>query len=60
MQKNKKPAPDLLRRLEEADQAVSNEKKKISEYQAEMAQIDSRFDATLKRYRELTPNQATK
>ncbi|MDB5761519.1 MAG: hypothetical protein JWQ21_514, partial [Herminiimonas sp.] len=48
--KNKKAAPPgLQRNLDEADQAVRDQKKKIQDYEAEAAQINGKFDATLKR-----------
>jgi hypothetical protein len=46
-------SPAMARKLEEADQAVSGSRKKIQEYEAEVAQVDEKFAATLKRYREL-------
>jgi hypothetical protein len=57
---NKKPVPPILQgRLNEADQSIAAAKKKIAAYQAEEAQINLKFDATLKRYRELTGTGAT-
>jgi predicted nucleic acid-binding Zn-ribbon protein len=43
----------LNRQIEEADQGIKDTKKKIQDYEAEAAQINAKFDATLKRYREL-------
>jgi hypothetical protein len=54
--KNKLP-PAAQRKLGDADQAVESTKKRIREYETEIAQINARFDAALKRYREL--NAAT-
>jgi hypothetical protein len=57
---NKKPVPPVLQaRLTEADQSIASAQKKIAAYQAEEAQINLKFDATLKRYRELTGSSAT-
>lgn len=58
-QANKKPiAAALQSRLAESEQSIAAVKKKILAYQAEEAQINRKFDATLKRYRELTGNTA--
>ncbi|MDQ9169208.1 DUF4124 domain-containing protein [Oxalobacteraceae bacterium R-40] len=57
---NKKPVPPVLQgKLTEADQSIAAAQKKIAAYQAEEAQINLKFDATLKRYRELTGSGAT-
>lgn len=56
---NKKPVPPYLQvRLAETDQSMAAVKKKITDHQAEEAQINLKFDATLKRYRELTGGPA--
>jgi chromosome segregation ATPase len=56
---NKKPVPPFLQaKLTEGDQSIAAIKKKIAGYQAEAAQINLKFDATLKRYRELTGGTA--
>jgi DNA repair exonuclease SbcCD ATPase subunit len=58
--KNKKDMPPgLYRRLEESDKMILNEKKKVEELEAEMAQVSAKYDATLKRFRELTIPQPT-
>lgn len=52
---NKKPVPPLLQaKLADSDQSVAAKKEKIVAYQAEEARINQKFDATLKRSRELT------
>lgn len=52
---NKKPVPPVLQnKLNESDQSIAAIKAKIAAYQTEEAQINQKFDATLKRYRELT------
>jgi hypothetical protein len=44
----------LARLNAELDEGIKEDKKKIQEYEAEIAQISQTYDATLKRYRELT------
>ncbi|MGV3741317.1 MAG: DUF4124 domain-containing protein [Burkholderiaceae bacterium] len=57
---SKRPVPSSLQaKLAEADQSIVAVKKKIADHQAEEAQINLKFDATLKRYRELTGRAAT-
>lgn len=57
---NKKPVPQSLQtKLAEADQSIVAIKKKLAVYENEEAQIHQRFDATLKRYRELTGGTAS-
>jgi chromosome segregation ATPase len=52
---NKKPVPPVLHnKLNESDQSIAAVKAKIAAYQTEEAQINQKFDSTLKRYRELT------
>ena len=59
--KNKKDTPVVaLRKLDEAEFIINRAKIKIQEYEAEMAQINSQHDATLKRYRELIRSTAAK
>lgn len=59
-QANKKPpSPILQSKLAEAEHSMAAIKKKIAAYQAEEAQINQRFDATFKRYRELTGTTAS-
>lgn len=53
-------SPDLPRKIEEADQSVKEVKKRMQDYEAEIAQINAKHDETLKRYRELTGSAATK
>lgn len=43
----------LRQRLEEADRAVSGSRRRLDDYEAEILQINTRTDATLKRFREL-------
>lgn len=50
--------PALAQRLEESDAAVAGIRKKIREYEIEAAQLDEKFAATLKRYRELNAGTA--
>ncbi|MDB5842462.1 MAG: hypothetical protein JWQ23_4414 [Herminiimonas sp.] len=50
--------PNGLQKLEEAEQAIAAEKKKITAYELEIAQIGGRFDGMLKRYRELVTQAA--
>lgn len=57
--KNVPVSKALQQRLDEDTNAVDSAMKKIQEYDAETAQINARFDATLRRYRELTGMQAT-
>jgi hypothetical protein len=57
---NKKPVPPVLQnKLSESDQSIAVVKSKIAAYQTEEAQINQKFDATLKRYRELTGGAVT-
>lgn len=48
----------LRQRLEEADRAVSGSRRRLDDYEAEILQINSRTDATLKRFRELRRERA--
>lgn len=58
-QAHPKPVPPFLQsKLAEAEQSIAAIKKKMAVYQAEEAQINAKFDATLKRYRELTGSSA--
>lgn len=59
--KNKPAAapPDLARKIEDAGLAVENGNKTIQERSVEIAQIDARFDETLKRYREIRKSLAS-
>jgi hypothetical protein len=52
--------PAALHQQDEAEFIINRAKIKIQEYEAEMAQINSQHDATLKRYRELTRSTAAK
>jgi hypothetical protein len=53
------PRPANLRqRLEEADRAVSGSRRRLDDYEAEILLIDTRTDATLKRFRELRQERA--
>jgi chromosome segregation ATPase len=57
---NKKPVLAVLQsKLSESDQSIAAIKTKIAAYQTEEAQINQRFDSTLKRYRELTGGVVT-
>ncbi len=59
--KNKKTVPAALqRRLDESELAILDAKKKMQDYEAEIAQINAKYDATLKRYRELGGGTADK
>jgi hypothetical protein len=48
------PSADLLRRVEESDQALAAEKKAVQEREKAILQIDIKYDETLKRYREVS------
>ena len=58
--KNAAVPPGVQRRAEQADQAVAGSKKAIDDVEAEIGQINAKFDATLKRYRELAAANAAK
>jgi cell division protein FtsN len=47
-------------KLQESDQSIADIKKKTREYEDQLAEIDGKFAATLKRYRELTTTTAAK
>jgi hypothetical protein len=49
---------ELGQQLEEASQAVKDSRRRLSDYEAEILQINSRTNATLKRFRELRGEQA--
>lgn len=51
--KNAAVPPGVQRRVEQSDQDVASSKKAIEHAEAEIGQINAKFDATLKRYREL-------
>lgn len=57
--KNTPVSKALQQRLDDDVYAVDSAMKKIQEYDAETAQINAKYDATLKRYRELAGMQAT-
>lgn len=57
--KNASVSKALQQRLDDDSHAVDSAMKKIQEYDAEIAQVNARYDATLKRYRELAGMQAT-
>ena len=46
--------PGLHSRSEESGKSLHNEKQKLQDYKSEIVQINSKFDATLVRYREVT------
>jgi hypothetical protein len=59
--KNTKDVPlTLQHRVQEADKAVHSQTKKVRDYEAEMAQVNGRYDATLKRFRELNQTSASR
>ena len=58
--KHAKPPAELQRRLQQADQRIKDETTAMKENEAEIAQINAKFDQTLKRYREITAGAATK
>ena len=58
--KNAAVPPGVQHRIEQADQAVAGSKKAIEDIEAEIGQINAKFDATLKRYRELAAANAAK
>jgi hypothetical protein len=52
--KDKKAVPAALQsKLDESELAILDAKKKMHDYETEIAQINIKYDATLKRYREL-------
>lgn len=51
--------PGLLRRSEESSKALGEQKKKSQDIETEIAQINLKYDAMLKRYRELNNRQTT-
>jgi hypothetical protein len=51
---------DLRRRIEESGQAVENGNRTMQGSKAEMAQIEAKYDETLKRYREINGSAGTK
>ncbi|HJV87298.1 MAG TPA: DUF4124 domain-containing protein [Noviherbaspirillum sp.] len=50
----------MQRKLDDAEQAVSTSRKLLLDREAEVVQINAKFDATLKRYRELVGEVAAK
>jgi membrane-associated HD superfamily phosphohydrolase len=52
-QKNSPLPAGVKQRVEDADQAVDAAGKSLRDHEAEIGQINSKFDATLKRFREL-------
>ena len=54
---NARPAY-LRQRLEEADRSVSGSRRRLDDYEAEILQINTRTEATLKRFRELRRERA--
>jgi chromosome segregation ATPase len=56
---NKPVPPALQNKLSESDQSIAAVKSKIAAYQTEEMQMNQKFDATLKRYRELTGSAVT-
>jgi hypothetical protein len=57
---NKDVPVHLQRKIEASDAAIRDQKKKLRDYDAEIGQIDAKFDATLKRFRELSTPAAVK
>ncbi|OGB27618.1 MAG: hypothetical protein A3I66_07040 [Burkholderiales bacterium RIFCSPLOWO2_02_FULL_57_36] len=51
--------PGLYRRSEESDKTLRAETEKLQDVEAEIAQINLKYDTTLKRYRELRNQQST-
>lgn len=58
--KHAKPPAELQHRLQQAEQRVKDETNAMKENEAEIAQINAKFDQALKRYREITAGTATK
>lgn len=58
--KQAKPPAELQHRVEQAEQSVKDETKTMKENEAEIAQINAKYDQTLKRYREIAVGAATK
>ena len=55
-----KPPAALQHSQEQAEQRIKDETKAMKEGEAEIVQINAKFDQTLKRYREMTGGEATK
>jgi hypothetical protein len=49
---------NLKKTVDEIDGSIRDSKKRIQDYESEIAQINEKYDATLKRYRELTTTPA--
>lgn len=60
MKKKVAPSPDVKHRVDDAEQAIQAAKKAIQEHEAELAQINVKYDQTLKRYREITTYTAAR
>lgn len=58
--KNTKVPPVLQRKLDDRGQAVAAAGKLIQEREAELEQANARYDATLKRFRQIAPPVAAK
>jgi hypothetical protein len=58
--KNSKPPAALTHRIETAQATIKDSKQSIKDHEDQIAQINLKFDETLKRYRELTAPTAAK
>jgi hypothetical protein len=58
--KGAKPPVELRNRIELAEQSIKDEAKLIQGHEAEIAKINTNYDQTLKRYREITGVTAAK
>jgi chromosome segregation ATPase len=58
--KNTKPPATLLHRIETAETTVTDSQRSIKDHEEQIAQINVKFDETLKRFRELTTPTASK
>jgi len=55
--KQKNLPPMVQHKIDDAEQSMKTAKKNIADRQAELAQVNTKFDQTLKRYRELVAGQ---
>lgn len=59
-QKKEKPTAVATARLAQSNRSASEAKQRIAEQEAEIAKINEKFDATVKRFRELAASTAQK
>ena len=58
--KNTKPPATLTRRIETAETTIRDSQHSIKDHEEQIAQINAKFDETLKRFHELTATTAAK